>query len=291
MTAQSIELTVDTLIFDAVLEGPGDGPPVLLLHGFPESSHAWRFVQPQLAAAGYRTAAPDLRGYSPRARPAKVADYAMEQLVGDVVGLADELGWETFHVVGHDWGATLAWQTAGRHPERIRSLAAVSTPHPAAFTAAKAAGPSPDGDDQAAKSSYVDSFRAPGAEELFLADDSALFTLLLEGSGLDAESTAYYVARYGTVEAIAGPLGWYRAATPGDAEGLGPITVPTLYIWSTDDVALGRTAAELTAHHVDGPYRFEILEGVSHWIPEAAADELAALLVDHLLSPPPTRPY
>ncbi len=283
--AERISLTVSDLTFDAVADGPADGPPVLLLHGFPESAHAWRRVQPLLAAAGFRTVAPDQRGYSPRARPTEPSAYAIDTLVGDVLGFADVLGWSTFCLVGHDWGGALAWHVAGRHPERLDQLAVVSTPHPVAFQRAKAAGPSADGDDQAAKSSYMTTFREPGAEELFLADDGALFKLLLEGSGLDAESAAHYVERFDTAEQMVGALNWYRGADPTDADGLGPITTPTLYVWSTEDIALGRTAAEATAACVEGPYRFEVLDGVSHWIPEAEPDALAALLIDHLSTP------
>lgn len=279
---QPIELAVGDLLFDAVAAGPTDGEPVLLLHGFPQGSHAWRRVQPTVADAGYRTVAPDLRGYSPRARPTDPDDYRIEVLVGDVLGLLDALGWERAHLVGHDWGGALAWHTAGRHPERVRTLSVVSTPHPAAFTAAKQAGPSPDGDDQAARSGYVDTFRSAEAEDLFLADDRALFKLLLEGSGLDPESAELCLARMTDRAELSGALDWYRGADPSDPAGLGPITMPTLYVWSTDDVALGPTAAELTADHVEGPYRFEVLEGISHWIPEAAPDVLASLLLDHL---------
>ena len=278
----SIELEVGPYVFDAVAEGPGDGPPVLLLHGFPESSRCWRRVQPRLSAAGYCSVAPDLRGYSPRARPTSDDDYRMDALVGDVLGLADALGWDRFGLVGHDWGGAVAWQVAGRHAERLSSLAVVSTPHPAAFQAAKQAGPRADGDDQAARSSYVQSFRADGAAEAFMAEDRALLRALFDASGLDDESAADHLARFDTVEAIAGPLRWYRGAELTDVSAMGPVTTPTLYVWSTEDVALGRAAAELTAAHVAGPYRFEALEGVSHWVPEAAADELSALLIDHL---------
>ncbi|MEO6988677.1 MAG: alpha/beta hydrolase [Aquihabitans sp.] len=275
-------LSVGPLNFDAWADGPLDGEPVLLLHGFPESARCWRHVQPLLAVAGYRSVAPDLRGYSPGARPVDVAEYTMSYLVGDVLALADQLGWDRFHLVGHDWGGAVAWQVAGRHPDRIRTLTAVSTPHPGAFTAAKKAGASPDGDDQAAKSDYMQVFRSDGAEELFLNDESAVFRAVLEGSGLSAEDAEHYIARFDTVEALAGPLAWYRAADPADSQGMGPITVPTLYVWSTEDIALGRTAAELTGAQVDGPYTFEVLEGVSHWIPEMAADALGERLVSHL---------
>ncbi len=278
----AIELTVGPFTFDAVADGPPDGEPVLLLHGFPEGAYCWRRVTPALAAAGFRTVAPDQRGYSPGARPAEPDRYRMELLVGDALALADALGWATFHLVGHDWGGAVAWQVAGRHPERLRTLSVVSTPHPVALTEARHAGPSADGDDQTARGSYMDTFRADGAEDLLMADDRALLKLMLDGSGMDPDSAALCLARATTREAVAGTLNWYRGADPGDADGLGPITTPTLYVWSTDDIALGRTAAELTASKVGGPYRFEVLDGVSHWVPEEAPDALVALLVDHL---------
>jgi len=280
-----LELPIGPYVFDAVAAGPTDGEPVLLLHGFPEGAWAWRFVQPQLADAGYRVVAPDQRGYSPRARPTEPSDFTIETLVGDVVAFADHLGWDTFHLVGHDWGGALAWHTAGRHPERIRTLSVVSTPHPVAFTRAKKAGPGPDGEDQATKSGYIDTFRSPEAEDLILADDRALFRLLLDGSGLDAESAAHYVDRFATREAMSGALNWYRGADPADADGLGPITAPTLYLWGTEDIALGRMAAELTAEQVEAPYRFEVLDGVSHWVPEEVPDVAATMILDHLAQP------
>ncbi|QXC63061.1 alpha/beta hydrolase [Aquihabitans sp. G128] len=282
MTATPLHLPIGPLTFDAVADGPLDGEPALLLHGFPESGHAWRRVQPLLAAAGIRSVAPDLRGYSPGARPADPAEYAIDALVADVLGLADALGWDTFHLVGHDWGGALAWHTAGRFPDRLRTLSVVSTPHPAAFLAAKHGGPAADGDDQAARSGYMATFRADGAEDLFLADDRALLRMLYAGSGLDEQSAAAYVDRFTTFEDLQGALNWYKGADPADASGLGPITTPTLYVWSTEDIALGRTAAELTAGEVEGPYTFVELEGVSHWIPEEAPEALAAALVTHL---------
>ncbi|MGH9248466.1 MAG: alpha/beta fold hydrolase, partial [Acidimicrobiales bacterium] len=127
------EIAVGPHTFDALADGPEDGELVLLLHGFPQTSAAWRDQVAALAAAGYRAVAPDQRGYSPRARPTELAAYAMPELVGDVIGFADVLGAERFHLVGHDWGGAVAWQVAGRHPERLHTLAAVSTPHPEAM--------------------------------------------------------------------------------------------------------------------------------------------------------------
>lgn len=284
MSAAHLELAVGDLTFDAVAWGPADGEPVLLLHGFPECAWAWRYVQPALADAGYRSVAPDLRGYSPGARPADAGAYAIGALVGDVLGLADALGWDRFHLVGHDWGGVAAWHTAGHAPGRVRTLTAVATPHPKAFADAKAGVGLVDGDDQAAKASYMDVFRSPGSEDLFLADGGAGFQAGLEATGLDADSAAHHVARgTASAEAMVGMLNWYRGATPADADAVGTITSPTLYVWPDADAVFGPTAAHATAALVDGPYRFEALEGVGHWVPEEAHEQLVGLLLEHLV--------
>lgn len=282
MALSPLRIPLGPLTFDAVVDGPDDGVPVLLLHGFPQSAACWRRVQPELAAAGYRVVAPDLRGYSPDARPSDPSAYAMEALVGDVVGFADQQGWSTFHLVGHDWGGALAWHVAGRHGARLRTLTVLSTPHPSAFLAAKHGGPSVDGDDQASKSKYMDDFRTPGFEDLLMADDRGLLRLMVLGAGMDEESAEASLARFTTSEEVVGALNWYRGAEPADAAGMGPVTVPTLYLWSTNDIALGRTAAEATAACVDGPYRFVVLDGVSHWIPEEAPEAVLRELLPHL---------
>ncbi len=273
---ESMKITVGDLEFDAVADGPPDGEVVLLLHGFPENSREWRNQMPVLAATGYRVVAPDQRGYSPGARPEAVDAYTGEHLVADVVGIADRLGARTFHLVGHDWGGGVAWQVAGRHPERLRTLTVVSTPHPAAFRASIQSG------EQREKSSYMLFFRSPEAEDAFLADDAALLRNLYEMSGLPASDAAEYLPFMSERGALTGGLNWYRAADIGLVEGLGPITTPTMYVWSTDDPALGREAAEATRDCVAGPYRFEVLEGVNHWVPETAPDVLSRLLLEHL---------
>ncbi len=266
------------LRFDALVAGPPDGEPVLLLHGFPQTSRCWRHQLDALADAGYRAVAPDQRGYSAGARPAAVEAYATVELTGDVTGLADALGWDRFHLVGHDWGGSIAWQVAGRGGDRLRTLTVVSTPHPRAFGEALR---SSEG-DQAQRSGYIELFRAEGSEHLILADDAAGLRLIYAASGLTDEEAAPYLEAFSDVDRLRAALDWYRAADLTLVDGLGPVTVPTLYVWSTDDPALGAAAAEATAACVDGPYRFEVLEGVSHWIPEHAPDELDALLLAHL---------
>ena len=273
------QLAVGSLVFDALVGGPAGGEPVLLLHGFPQSSWSWRAQVEALAEAGYRAVAPDQRGYSPGARPESVDDYRIDLLVGDVLGVADAVGAERFHLVGHDWGGAVAWNVAGRHPDRLRTLTVLSTPHPRAMRRAL------DGEvggDQSTRSGYMELFRSPGSESIFLADDAKLLHQMYPASGMPAGAEEPYIEALGTAEALGAALNWYRAASIADVDGLGPITTPTMYVWSTEDIALGREAAEATADAVDGPYRFEVLDGVSHWITEQVPDRVNELLLDHL---------
>ena len=281
MSVRSTQITVGAHTFDALADGPDDAELVLLLHGFPQTSASWREQIEALAAAGHRAVAPDQRGYSPNARPTDVAAYAMPELVGDVLELADALGAERFHLVGQDWGGAVAWQVAGRHRERLRSLTVLSTPHPEALRRAYRGDL---GGDQAERSGYMTFFRQPDSQDRMLENDAAVLRLLFSGSGMPEGRKQPYLDALGTPEALGAALNWYRAASPADIEGLGPITIPTLYVWATGDVALGREAAEATAGCVDGPYRFEVLEGVGHWIAEQVPDRLNELLVDHLSS-------
>jgi pimeloyl-ACP methyl ester carboxylesterase len=278
-----IEIPAGGMTFTARVAGPADGRVVLLLHGFPETSWSWRHQIEALAGAGYRVVAPDQRGYSAGARPAGAEHYRLPALVGDVVAIADQLGADRFDLVGHDWGGAVAWQTAGRHPGRLRTVTVLSTPHPKAFTKALRT----DDADQASRSSYMQFFQQPDVpEQMFLANDGDGLRNLFVASGLQAGEFEEYVRVLLEPGAMTAALNWYRAASIADVEGMGPVTTPTLYVWSTNDVALGREAAEATAQHVDGAYRFEVLDGVSHWIAEEAPDDLNRLLLDHLAANP-----
>ena len=278
---EDIQVPVGELTFDGIAAGPADGEVVLLLHGFPQTSWSWRHQLEALGEAGYRAVAFDQRGYSPGARPEPVGAYRADHLVADAVAVIDWLGPQRFHVVGHDWGGAVAWQVAARHPERLRSLTVLSTPHPRAFAAALAG---ELGGDQLDRSGYMAMFAAEGSEDALLADDAAGLRAIFAVSGLPEDDAAAYVDALRSKEAMRAALNWYRAADVGLIEGLGPITTPTLYVWSTDDPALGREAAEATAAHVEGPYRFEVLDGVSHWIAELAPEQLNPLLLEHLAS-------
>jgi len=282
---EHVELDVNGFTFRAVVCGPPGGRAVLFLHGFPQTSFSWHAQLEAVGAAGYRALAFDQRGYSPGARPQGVADYRIAELVGDVLGVADHNGMDRFDLVGHDWGAMVAWMVARHHPSRVRTLTAVSVPHPAALAAAYAGG---DGGDQRQRSSYITVFRAEGgvAEKALLGPDGTGDGLraMFAASGLDPgrEDASRFVQAMVEPGALTAALNWYRATDPQEMAGVGAVTVPTLYVWSTEDIALGRAAAEATARWVEAPYRFEILQGVSHWVPETAPDDLSRLLLEHL---------
>ncbi len=269
------------LSFTARVDGPEDGRPVVLLHGFPQTSACWERQLSALGQAGYRAVAYDQRGYSPGARPDGIDEYTNAEFVADLLAIADELGFERFDLVGHDLGGAIAWTAAGTHPERLRSLTAVSTAHPAAFKAAySSAG---DGGDQHKKSGYIRSFKeAPRGEPEagLLADDGA--GLRAAWAGLPAHHVEEYLRVLSEPGALASCIDWYRASR-GSVSAATPATpVPTLYVWGATDPSIGRAAAEATAGFATGPYRFVALEGSGHWIPELDGDLFDPLLLSHL---------
>ncbi|WP_434741302.1 alpha/beta fold hydrolase [Micromonospora sp. SH-82] len=265
------------LTFEVRTGGPTDGVPVLLLHGFPQHGGEFDEVVPALHAAGLRTYAPDQRGYSPQARPTEVADYRIGECVADAVALLDALDAPTAHVVGHDWGALVAWRLAAGHADRVRTLTAVSVPHPTAMAYAMRADP-----EQKDRSAYIGLFRQTGtAEDVLLADDATALRSLLSGVG-DADRVARYLEPMRRPGALTAALNWYRAMSPADLAEVGPSRVPTTYVWSDEDPAVGRTAAEACAGQVTGEYRFVELPGVSHWIPDERPGALAEAILHRI---------
>lgn len=262
----------DGLTFDVRDEGPLDGEPVVLLHGFPQDSGAWHRVAPLLHGAGLRTLAPDQRGYSPGARPRGRTAYRLSLLVGDVVALIGQAGLDSAHVVGHDWGGGVAWGLGGRASAQVRSLTVLSTPHPAAITAAMLRS------DQALRSWYMGVFQLPLVPEVLLRPGLAQ---LLRRGGLPAEDAAHYAARMSERGALSSALGWYRALPFSLSAPVGRCRVPTTYVWGERDVALGRAAAERTADYVTGDYRFVPLKA-GHWLPEKRPTEVAEAVIEQV---------
>ncbi|MEE2637110.1 MAG: alpha/beta fold hydrolase [Acidobacteriota bacterium] len=273
------QVEVGPLTFDVRMAGPDDGEVVLLLHGFPQTSHEWRQQLPALGEAGYRAVAPDQRGYSPGARPTSAVDYRLNLLVRDIVGIADAIGADRFHLVGHDWGAIVAWAVATAIPDRLITVTPISVPHLDAFARVLRDPAS----CQPAASAYFDVFVQPDSEDAFLADNATRLRSIY--AGVDEAAIDEFVRVLGTKAALRSALNWYRANISNRlplAPPLGNVQVPTMFVWSNGDTALCVDGAELTAEYIDAPYRFEVLEGVNHWIPDLAPAALNALLLDHL---------
>lgn len=271
----------DGLTFDVAERGPADGEVVLLLHGYPETKESWELVAPPLADAGYRVLAPDQRGYSPRARPRGRRHYTVGRLTGDVLALADAAGADRFHVVGHDWGGILAWALGSSHPGRLLSLTSLATPHPSAFARSLTSS------TQILRSWYILFYQLPLLPELSetTAIGRVMFRRTLVGSGLSPERADRYIEVLGS--GAAGPaINWYRGLPFAPPATFGPVEVPTLYIYPGADFALSRRAADETGRFVTGDYRYEVVEGASHWLPEEHAEQVTPSLVDFLRSHP-----
>lgn len=255
--------------------GPADGELVLLLHGFPQHSDSWDQVVPLLNEAGYRTVRFDQRGYTPDAMPRRRRDYAIPELTADAVAVIDAHGGKA-HVVGHDWGAMVAWALAQEHPHKVATLTAVSVPHPRAFLKSMATS------RQGISSWYMVFFQLPWLPERLLRSRWNWF--MEDYTGQSPEAAKRDLAALPTPQSMTGPLNWYRALPLVNLWKLSGtrVAVPTLYVWSDKDVALKRKGAQTTHEHVDGPYTFETLTGVSHWIPEQAPGPFTDLLRAHL---------
>jgi pimeloyl-ACP methyl ester carboxylesterase len=267
----------DGLTFDVRDGGPPDGEPVILLHGFPQDSSAWDLVSPALHAQGLRTLAPDQRGYSTMARPRGRSHYRLRETAGDVLALLDAAGLESAHVVGHDWGGIVAWALAAWQPRRLRTASVLSVPHPGAMARAMVTS------DQALRSYYVGLFQLPLLpERLLLAGDGAALRRMLRHGGLPDATADRYVARMQEPGALTAALGWYRALPWSGRDPVGKARVPTLHLWSTGDAFLGRAATEATGRYVSAPYRLEVLDDLTHWIPELAPERVAELVTAHV---------
>jgi pimeloyl-ACP methyl ester carboxylesterase len=267
----------------------GEGDPVILLHGFPETAHSWRNQLPAVAAAGFRAVAPDQRGYGESDRPPGVADYALPKLVADVTGLIGALGAERAHIVGHDWGGAIAWAVAALVPDAVRSLTILNCPHPTIAARERLENP-----DQQRMSWYQLLFQFEGvAEEWLSADDFA--NLRRWGFGTAApdafsdEDLEIMLAPLRREGALTAALNWYRANIPPTgwvrpARELPLIAAPTLIVWGEEDAYLGIAGLERSLAMVSGPLRVERLPGASHWVqsdaPEVVNRHLTGFLTE-----------
>ncbi len=253
----------------------GSGRPVVLLHGWPDSGALWRHQVKALTEAGFRAIVPDLRGFGASDAPEATEQYALPFLAGDVLAVLDHLGIEKAHVVGHDWGAALAWALGALAPDRVDHLAVLSVGHPASFGAAGLA--------QREKSWYMLLFQFAGVAEQWLSDNHwANFVAWANHPDLDTVT-----AEQGRPGRLTAGLNWYRANIPPEAFvgpplELPPVQAPTMGIWSSGDMAL--TEAQMTGStaFLTGPWRYERVEDVGHWMQLEAPEVVNRLLLDFL---------
>jgi pimeloyl-ACP methyl ester carboxylesterase len=257
------------------VSGPDAGRPVVLLHGFPDSGRLWRNQVPVLADAGFRVIVPDLRGYGRSDKPAEVDAYNLLFLAGDVLGVLDAVGVERAHVVGHDWGAALAWGLGAMAGDRVDHLVALSVGNPASFRDA--------GLPQQEKSWYMLLFQFTGVAERWLSnDDWANFRAWSRHPDLDA-----VIDELERGASLTPGLNWYRANIPpeswvGPPMELPPVQAPTMGVWSSGDFALTEDQMTLSAKHCANLFRYERLEGPGHWMQLEAPDQVNARLLDFL---------
>lgn len=294
--------------------GPDDGPVLVLAHGFPELAYSWRHQIPALAAAGYHVLAPDQRGYGGSSRPDDVEAYDITALTGDLVGLIDLAGAERAAVVGHDWGAVVAWSTALLHPDRVAAVAGLSVPPvPRPRTPPTQAFRRIFGDNFF----YILYFQQPGpADAEMAADPRRAMRRMLAGMRAPADEASAlrmlapgpagfidrlaepdrlpdwltpadldtYVAEF-TRTGFTGALNWYRNFDRNwqiMADAPTTIAVPALFVGGTDDPTLAFTRIDRAGEVAVGPYREVLLEGAGHWITQECPDEINAELLSFL---------
>ena len=256
-------------------EVTGEGRPVVLLHGFPDSGRLWRHQVPALAQAGFRVIVPDLRGYGDSDKPHEVEAYRMQALAGDVLAVMSDAGAERAHIVGHDWGAALAWGVAARAGDHVDHLVVLSVGHPATMRA--------HGYTQHEKSWYMLLFQFVGiAEEWLSGDGWKNFRAWSRHPDADA-----VIAELEANGSLTPALNYYRANLPPEVwvlpgRPLPAVEAPTMGVWSTGDIALTEPQMMDSAQNVSGPWRYERLEGPGHWMQLEAPDEVNRLLIDFL---------
>jgi len=270
MRQESLQLMVNGLRLR--VQSVGQGPAVVLLHGFPDTHVVWRKQVAPLVAAGYRVLAPDLRGYGGSDAPLAVDAYRLKHVCADVLAMLDALGIPRARLVGHDWGAVVGWLLCMRAPERIEQFAALSVGHPAAFARA--------GILQALRSSYMMWFLVPGlAERSLMAGDFYVMGRFTT----DRAQVGHWRRSFRDPSRMTAALNYYRANVP---RGLGlvsqdaPVRVRVMGVWSSGDPALGETQMRESARYVAGGFRYERIDGADHWLQVTAPDQVNALLLD-----------
>ena len=273
---ETIEIEARGFTFEALVDGPEDGPLLILLHGLPRNNWEWHHQIPPMAAMGFRTVAPDLRGFCAGARPEGVEAYHIKEYAADILAIADALAGEgaPFHLMGTSIGATMAWRIAALNPDRVLTLACMNIPHQGAFFEA-AQKSDANAKEQREKFSYFKASSEDGNER-------AMFHRMLDKQGMPPEETDPYRTALDSDEALEAVYNYYRAIPLWQRDRLPKCPMPTLFIWPPGSGNVSRAAAEATANQVTGPYRFEVLENVHQPILQAAPETLTEMLLEHL---------
>jgi pimeloyl-ACP methyl ester carboxylesterase len=257
---------------EVFLDGPKDGKPVLFMHGWPDTHRVWRQQVEALNEAGYRTIAPDLRGFGESDKPEDVAAYKLAHSVADMLAVLDACEVDSAAVVAHDWGAVAGWGLTAYAPDRVERLAALSVGHPRAFSDA--------GFEQRMRSLYMLLFNLPVVAEQWF----GRYGPQLLASHPDRDVVIAELQRPG---ALTASFGWYRAnAHPrtiiNPPPELPPIRCPVMGIWSRGDTALTERQMTGSQAYVEGSWRYERIEDAGHWMQLDAPAEVTALLLDFL---------
>jgi epoxide hydrolase 4 len=273
----------DQIRLHIVLAGPPDGKPILLLHGFPEFWYGWRAQIMALAAKGYRVIAPDQRGYNLSSAPKDVRSYALDELSKDIIGILEHFGIEQTYLVGHDWGAAVAWTVAIQYPDRVKKLGILNVPHPAALMRTLRKSPR-----QMLKSWYIGFFQIPGlADWLMSRNNFAGIIRMLKASGkpttFSAKDLDEYRKAYANSGGLTGMINWYRAlirfrsSMPRDVR----LQMPVLVLWGKNDLALSYEMAETSlAYCEDG--RLVSFDEATHWVQHDEAKAVTQKLIEFL---------
>ncbi len=278
---QTIAISLGNLTFNVRVAGDERDELVILLHGFPETSMMWAHLMANIASRGFYCMAPDMRGYSPQACPKGAKHYSLPALSQDILDLAGWAGKDTFHLIGHDWGAVIGWNIVYHHHQRIKSWSALSVPHSSAFAKALKSSRA-----QQKKSRYIRWFMIPVLPELWLRKGNFKFFRKLWKHSRQ-EEVAHYLSVFRRKQSLTAALNYYRANLGKNKfPRLGRIKVPSLFIWGKYDLAIGKVAAEGNHSYMKGAYAFLALEG-GHWLIQTNYNEVEDAIIKHITADRP----
>lgn len=284
MSYETTYIETNGIKLHVVMAGPKDGQPVILLHGFPEFWYGWRKQIPALVEAGYRVIVPDQRGYNLSDKPKGIKAYTLDKLADDILGLMDAFGYDKVHLIGHDWGAIVAWAFAIWHPERLHKLGILNVPHPAVMLNFLRRGDP----EQLRRSWYVFAFQIPWLPEAIMQSDNWRGAeRVLRGSGKIHTFTNTDIVEYKKAwskpGAMTAMINWYRAAVRYLPKLLKDVRVkvPTLMIWGMQDVALSHRMARPSIDYCDDG-KLVLFEDATHWVQHDEAEAVNQLLLEFL---------